>query len=215
MYKLYNVKTWGSLCVHFLLEEMEVPYTNVWMTESQVKAPEFRAISPLGFIPALGLPDGRALFESGAIVTYLVSAHPDRGMSPKPGSADYGEFLSWLHYMSANLYPTISLAFPGSPYAMNPAQDAYIVAKATEKSNQQWAVLEKRLEMKGPWLMGKTYSALDSYAFMLALWGRPTERSVHEKFSHIAQLAQAIRARPSLKSALEAHGVMQLEGYGG
>jgi len=32
MYKLYNVKAWGSMGVHFLLEEMAVPYTNIWMT---------------------------------------------------------------------------------------------------------------------------------------------------------------------------------------
>ena len=29
MYKLYNVKAWGSMGVHFLLEEMDVPYTNI------------------------------------------------------------------------------------------------------------------------------------------------------------------------------------------
>ena len=36
MYKLYNVKAWGSMCVHFLLEEMDVPYTNIWMTAGTV-----------------------------------------------------------------------------------------------------------------------------------------------------------------------------------
>ena len=54
MYKLYNVKAWGSLAIHCLLEEMEVPYTNIWMTPEQVRAPEFREFSPLGMIPALG-----------------------------------------------------------------------------------------------------------------------------------------------------------------
>ena len=65
MYKLYNVKAWGSLAIHCLLEEMDVPYTNIWMTPEQVRAPEFRAISPLGMIPALGLADGRSLYEFG------------------------------------------------------------------------------------------------------------------------------------------------------
>jgi hypothetical protein len=75
MYKLYNVKAWGSLAIHCLLEELEVPYTNIWMTGDQVRAPEFLAISPLGQIPALGLDDGRSLFESAAIVSFLVVAH--------------------------------------------------------------------------------------------------------------------------------------------
>ena len=38
MYKLYNVKTWGSLAIHCMLEEMELPYTNIWMTPEQVRA---------------------------------------------------------------------------------------------------------------------------------------------------------------------------------
>ena len=114
MYKLYNVKAWGSISAHCLLEEMEVPYTNIWMTAEQVKAPEFREISPLGLIPALGLADGRSLFESAAIVSFLVAAHPAKGLAPPAGSADHGEFLSWLHFMSANLYQTTNLAFPSA-----------------------------------------------------------------------------------------------------
>jgi len=214
MYKLYNVKGWGSLCVHFLLEDLGVPYQNIWMTAEQVKAPEFRAINPLGQIPALGLQDGRSLFESAAIITFLLSAHPDKGLSPPPGSDDYGEFLSWLHFMSTNVYPAISMAFYGNAYAMTAEQDAFIVKKATEKLDELWLVLERRLESGGPWLMGESYSALDIYCFMLTIWGRPEEAAVHRKFPRLAQLAQKVRARPKLKAALEAHGVMQLGGYG-
>ena len=83
MYKLYNVKAWGSMCVHFLLEEMDVPYTNIWMTPEQVAAPEFREHSPLGYIPALGLSDGRTLFR--------VRGHRrvpgDRASGERPGAA--------------------------------------------------------------------------------------------------------------------------------
>ena len=32
MYKLYNVKRWGSISAHLVLEELDVPYQNVWMT---------------------------------------------------------------------------------------------------------------------------------------------------------------------------------------
>src|SRR5215469_14512831 len=121
MYKLYNVKAMGSMCVHFLLEEMEVPYTNVWMTMEQVRAPEFRQLSPLGFVPALGLKDGRTLFETAAIMTFLVTAHADKGLSPPPGSDDFGEFLAWLQLMNSNLYRALSMAFHGDFYAMTPA----------------------------------------------------------------------------------------------
>jgi glutathione S-transferase len=205
MYKLYNVKAWGSVCVHFLLEEMGIPYTNIWMTPEQVKAPEFLDLSPLGFIPALGLADGRALFESAAIVSFLVTAHPEKGLSPQPGSDDYGEFLSWLHFMGTNLYPAIPHKDAENKYA----------PEVIERCDRLWAILARRLESEGPWLMGETYSALDTYAFMLSLWGKPTEESLHKKFPAMAKLARAIRARPKLKAALEAHGVVEAGGYTG
>jgi glutathione S-transferase len=208
MYKLYNVKAWGSMCVHFLLEEMDVPYTNIWMTPEQVAAPEFRDLSPLGYIPALGLSDGRTLFESAAIVSFLVSAHPDKGLSPQPGSDDYGEFLSWLHFLSTNLYIAINMGDAGNFYSRNSTEETFLVGKSIEKCNQLWAILAKRLETEGPWLMGETYSALDIYAFMLCIFSRPKEAVVHAEFPAIAKSAQAVRARPKLKAALEAHGVM-------
>lgn len=210
MYKLYNVKAWGSMCVHFLLEEMDVPYTNIWMTPEQVAAPEFRALSPLGYIPALGLSDGRTLFESAAIVSFLVTAHPDKGLAPQPGSDDYGEFLSWLHFLSTNLYIAINMGDAGNFYSRNSTEEAFLVGKSIEKCNQLWAILAKRLETEGPWLMGEAYSALDIYAFMLCVFSRPKEAIVHAEFPAIAKFAQAVRARPKLKAAIEAHGVMEL-----
>ncbi len=213
MYKLYNVKAWGSLSIHCLLEEMEVPYTNIWMTAEQVRAPEFRAISPLGQVPALGLADGRALFESAAIITFLVTAHPDKAMAPAVGSEDFGEFLSWLQFLATNLYITNNLAFPGSIYAADAAHDAFVAGKAAERADSYWQLLEDRLGAEGPWLMGEDYSALDIYMFMITLWGRPSEAELRARFPRIAAHAGAVRARPKLKAALEAHGVMEVGGY--
>ena len=209
MYKLYNVKAWGSMCVHFLLEEMDIPYTNIWMTPEQVAAPEFREISPLGYIPALGLSDGRALFESAAIMAFLVTAHPDKGLAPQPGSEDFGEFLSWLHFLSTNLYVAINMSDHDNFYARNAADQKFLSGRSIEKCDQLWSILAHRLESEGPWLMGETFSALDIYAFMLCCWGKPTETAVRANFPAIAKLADAVRARPKLKAALEAHGVMQ------
>ena len=209
MYKLYNVKAWGSMGVHFLLEEMDVPYTNIWMTPEQVAAPEYRELSPLGYIPALGLDDGSSLFESAAIVTFLVTAHPEKGMAPQAGSNEYGEFLSWLHFLSTNLYVAINMGDANNFYSRNAAEEAFLVGKSIEKSNQLWAILAKRLETEGPWLMGENFSALDLYAFMLCCWSRPKEVVLHAEFPAIAKFANAVRARPKLKAALEAHGVME------
>lgn len=215
MYKLYNVKTWGSLAIHCLLEEMEAPYTNIWMTPDQVRDPAFRAISPFGMIPALGLADGRTLFESAAIVAFLVAAHPEKHLSPALGSADYGEFMSLLLFMSTDIYGTGNFGFAAEAYADDPAAQDMLRSRVRQRVDGNYLYLENRLAGQGPWLMGRKFSALDLYLFMLTLWAWPSEQALHDRCPALARLASAVRARPKLKAVLESHGVMALGGYGG
>lgn len=208
MYKLYNVKRWGSLSAHLVLEELGVPYQNIWLTPEQVRAPEFREISPLGLIPALGLPDGRAITESAAIVAFLTDAHPEAGLAPSIGSNDHAVYLSSLVFMATNIYPAIELAFDARPLADSEEQIAVIRRKSVQKSLDLFEIIEARLAEDGPFMTGDNYSAADIYLFMLTIWGHPSEQAVLERYPHIASVVEHVRARPRLKAALEAHGAL-------
>lgn len=209
MYKLYNVKRWGSIAAHLLLEEMGVPYQNIWMTPEQVAAPEFRDISPLGLIPALGLADGRTMMESAAIHAHLVTAHPDKGMAPQPGTPDHGLFLSWTVYMATNLYPAVDWALNLENYVKGAENNPRYREIGTDRFNERMAVVEKHLGEEGPFMLGKDFSAADIYLFMFTLWAKPSEAAAREKFPLVAKIADAVRARPKLKAVLEAHGVLE------
>ena len=208
MYKLYNVKRWGSMSAHLVLEEMGVPYQNVWMTPEQIKAPAFRDISPLGLIPALGLSDGRAITESAAIVSFLTSAHPETGLAPASGTNDHAVYLSALTFMAVNLYPYINLVTDPAPLSESPEQEAAVRRKAEALSNRAFDILEKQLAEDGPFLAGDAFSAADIYLFMLTIWAPPSEQEIRSRFPHIAAVTDHVRERPRLKAALEAHGVL-------
>jgi glutathione S-transferase len=209
MYELYNIKGMGSMTIQFVLDEMEIGYTNTWLTIDQVRAPEFRQVSPLGFVPALRLRDGRTLFETSGIITFLVTAHADKGLAPPPGSDDFGEFQSWLQLMNSNLYRAIGMVYHGDFYAKNAEHNDFIVERAIERCDSLWEILDQRLASKSPWLMGESYSALDIYAFTAGCWSKPSETIVLKKFPNVGRLASGVRARPKLRAALEAHGVMR------
>ena len=202
MYKLYNVKRWGSMGVHLVLEELGVPYQNVWMTAEQVRVPEFRDISPLGLIPALGLADGRTMIESAAMVSFLTTAHAEKGLAPVPGTADHGIYLSWLHFMSTNVYVSIDLTMTENDPGF-------------QKLHRELAIIEKHLLEEGPLMLGNTFSALDVYLFMLTIWCKPSEQKVLDMYPAIARVCAEVRARPKLKAALEAHGTYTVGAYGG
>jgi glutathione S-transferase len=209
MYKLCNVKRWGSMAPHFVLEELGVPYQNIWMTPDQVRSEEFKRLSPLGFVPALGLDDGRVIIESMAIVAFLTEANSDKGMSPRPGSDDAAVYLSSLAFMSSNIYAIMNFADFSEDYTSDPAAQQRIRDKAIGSYQRVFDILDARLAKEGPFLLGETFSAADLYLFMLTIWAKPSERALLERCQAIARLCDHIRRRPKLKAALETHGVMK------
>jgi glutathione S-transferase len=136
-------------------------------------------------------------------------------MSPALGSPAYGDFMSLLHFMSTEIYPATSLSFGGTIYTRTDDADLFLAGRARERAEGYWQVIEKRLSASGPWLMGRAFSALDLYAFMLTLWARPSEEAFLAKFPAVSKLATAVRARPKLKAVLESHGVEKPGGYPG
>ena len=210
MYKLYNVKRWGSMAPHFLLEELGVPYQNIWMTPEQVRSEEFRQLSPLGFIPALGLLDGRTIVESMAIIAFLTEAHNDRKLAPQLGSADSAVYLSTLAFIASNIYGNINIAEYAADYSSEPAVQQQIRAKGEVSYHRAFGILDHRLGQEGPFLLGESFSAADLYLFMTTVWAKPSEKALLDRCKSIAKLAEHVRGRPKLEAALKSHGVMEV-----
>jgi glutathione S-transferase len=208
MYKLYNVKRWGSIAPHLVLEELGVPYENVWMTPEQVQKPEFRRISPLGFIPALGLGEGRTITESMAIVALLTARHPGE-LAPDVSTGEHATYLMWLAFLSSNLYPVISISHWGRAYAHDEGERESVETRAGHESERLFRVIDTKLKEEGPFMLGRIFSAVDLYLFMLTVWARPSELGLLDKCLEIANVAAAVRVRPKLKAALETHGILQ------
>lgn len=212
MYKLYNVKRWGSMAPHFVLEELGVPYQNIWLTPEQVHSESFREISPLGFIPALGLPDGRTIVESMAIVAFLTEAHHDRKLAPELGSTQSAVYLSLLAFMACNIYGNMNVAVFSADYSSDPAVQAQIRAHAEQSYHYAFGVLDRRLTEEGPFLVGEAFSAADLYLFVMTIWAKPSERALLERCASIARLSEHVRGRPKLEAALKSHDVMNVSG---
>jgi glutathione S-transferase len=59
--------------------------------------PELKAIHPLGKAPVIR-DDGVVIFESGAIVEYLVRQYGKGRFAPALGTPDYNRYMQFLHY---------------------------------------------------------------------------------------------------------------------
>jgi glutathione S-transferase len=66
---------------------------------------DYRAVNPLGYVPALRLDDGTVLTENSAILQYIADQYPEAQLAP-PASDRVGraKLRQWLSFISAELH---------------------------------------------------------------------------------------------------------------
>lgn len=86
--------------VRWMLEECGAEYEPVLLDyATTMKSPEYRAINPLGQVPAL-TDGGTVVTETPAILAYLADKYPHRQLAPAVGSAARGEYYRWLFFVA-------------------------------------------------------------------------------------------------------------------
>ncbi|HJY18543.1 MAG TPA: glutathione S-transferase family protein [Xanthobacteraceae bacterium] len=82
----------------WMLEEVGQPYrTEVLNYASTMKAPAYRAINPMGKVPALRHGDA-VVTETAAICAYLADAFPQASLAPPSGSKLRALYYRWLFF---------------------------------------------------------------------------------------------------------------------
>lgn len=110
MMKLYYARGTRAERIRWLLEELAMPYRLevLELGGADLRGAAYRAIHPMGRVPVLEDGDVR-IFESGAIVEYLLTRHDAQGLRPAVESPDYPVYLQWLHYSEGMIMPQINV----------------------------------------------------------------------------------------------------------
>ncbi|MDB5433160.1 MAG: glutathione S-transferase [Caulobacter sp.] len=165
MITLYTWTTPNGRKIPIMLEELDLAYEvrPINIGQNEQFDPAYLAISPNNKIPAIvdhDAEDGAlALFESGAILTYLAERH-GRFLSPS-GPARY-KTLEWLHWQIGGLGPMLGqLGF----FALRSKEKAPLaIERFTEEADRLIGVMEKRLA-DVPYLAGDDYTIADIAAY--------------------------------------------------
>jgi glutathione S-transferase len=96
--------------------------------------------------------DGTLITETAAVIQYLTTLFPDTGMAPRPGEAQYGAWLTWLHRYGSVMEPVMI-------FAAAELNHPYLHA-TFRRVPEVTARIEAALA-RGPWLLGESYSAAD------------------------------------------------------
>lgn len=185
-----------------VLEEKGIAYE--WLpVRPHDDNPQFRAISPLGKIPAYR-DDKVTLFDSSAICQYLEKAHPTPALYPAD-AADFGRALAWEEYFDDGLIePMRNIVFQKwlYPELLGKPGDKKLLAEGYEKLPAMLEYLEAHAPAEG-WMVGAAFSIADislAVGFENLAWAdHVIDAATYPKLS--AYVARAT-ARPSFKKAL-------------
>jgi len=109
MLKLHFAPNSRAGRIVWLLEELGLPYelNKMAFNPKDLKSEEHRARHPLGRVPVLD--DGDiSIFESGAIVDYVLERHKNGGLKPAVDAAEFPEYLQWFHYCEGMVMPPMN-----------------------------------------------------------------------------------------------------------
>ena len=109
MLKVHFVAGTRAGRIVWLLEELGLEYTvnSMPFTKDGLKSNEHRERHALGRVPVL--EDGDiSIFESGAIVDYVLERHKNAGLKPAVQSSEFPTYLQWFHYCEGMVMPPMN-----------------------------------------------------------------------------------------------------------
>ena len=160
--QLYSINSPNGVKVSIMLEETGLPYEPhlVVIGENESWTPEFLSLNPNGKIPAIIDPNGPdggpiALFESGAILTYLADK---TGMFLPDGARRY-ETLQWVFWQVGHIGPFFGQVGFFHKFAGRKWEDKRPLQRFVDESKRLLGVLDGRLAGR-EWVMDD-YSIAD------------------------------------------------------
>ncbi|MET3667930.1 glutathione S-transferase family protein [Caulobacter sp. 1776] len=157
--------------VVWLLEEMGLPYRlrPVDMLAGVENDPEFLAINPAGFIPAIQDGDD-IMVESIAIMEYLMARYGPTPLATGPRDPAFAAYQQFLHLGEAGLATPIFFVIVSRMLAPEAERDNWGSRKARSVFESRRGIVARRLE-QAPYMAGDIFTAADisiTYALELA-----------------------------------------------
>lgn len=199
--KLYHCPQTRSIRIYWLLEELGVPYELIRLdfTPASLKDPEYLKVNPLGKIPSI--QDGDlTMFESGAILEYILEKYGKGRLAPAPGAPARGPFLQWVHFAEATAMPPLADIAQHSLFKPESERLPAVVADARKRLAAVLDVLEQALAGK-QYLLGAEFSAADimmGYSLLLTKWFG----LLSDTYPNVVAYLQRLEQRPTLQKVL-------------
>jgi glutathione S-transferase len=199
--KLYYSSGACSMSPHIVLRELGKKFDLESVdlgAKKTASGKDFTKINPKGYVPALELNNGEVLTEGAAIVQYLADKAKATKLLPKAGTMARYRAMEMLNYIATEIHKGMGALF-------NKSLSEEARSAAVERVSKRLDHLDKILS-KNKFLLGKSFSVADAYAFTILNWGQWVNVDV-SKWKNIKGYMARIAERPAVQATLKAEGL--------
>ena len=203
MLKLHHAPNSRAGRIVWLLEELGLDYelNRMDFHPKALKSDEHRARHPLGRVPVL--EDGDVmLYESGAIVEYIIARHTDGALKPAVESPLFPEYLQWFHYCEGMVMPPVNTIVVHTILLPPERQDETVRGQAERLLAKAWAPVEAAVEGR-EYLIGD-FSAADTMLGHACIMSKRLGIVTDEAFPNLSAYADRLMTRPACAKAFSA-----------
>ena len=197
MVTLYQITGSCSFAVRAALEEGGIPYDVVDVHPRERDGdPGVAAANPLKRVGTL-VDGDTAVYETGAILLYLVERFPEADLGPRPGEPGRGELLRWVTWLANTLHAIWwPLQVPAFLTTDESGHEA-VAASGRRRVVAAGAYLEGELAGRS-WCLGDRFSVADIYLYMLTGWQHYNEDGTQLGREHVQAHYARVGARPAI-----------------
>lgn len=200
--KIYYAPNTRAVRIVWLFGELGLPYDleRFKLGDAAMRAPEYRKIHPMGRVPAL--QDGDVtLFESGAIVQYVLAKYGNGRLAPDVSSPDFPTYLQWLHYAEGMIMPPVNTIVVETILLKPERRNQVNVDRAVKLLSQMLTAVDDCL--RGREFLAGAFSGADIMTGHVCMVATRLGADVSDK-PHVAAYVERLHARPALQRAWEA-----------
>jgi glutathione S-transferase len=199
--KLYYARNSRAVRVAWLLEELGLDYRVQKFTigDKAMRDPAYLAIHPAGRVPALE-DNGVVLFESGAIIQYILARYGGGQLEPPLESPDFAAYLQWFHYCEGMIMVPINTLVVETVLLPADRRNEVNVKRAGKLLDQALQTVEAHMR-RHDYLAGD-FSAADIMTGHAILVARDLIGADFSDKPNLADYADRLLQRPALRRAL-------------
>jgi glutathione S-transferase len=170
MLTLYYAARTCSLACHIALLDAKAAYQlrRIDFGRTEQKSLAYLEINPKARVPALVTPQG-ILTETPAILVFIAQSFSEALLGPMSDPFAFAELQAFNSYLCATLHVAHAHRVRGNRWADDPASFADMQRKVPQSVGACYELIESRM-LRGPWVMGESYTIADPYLFTLAQW---------------------------------------------